>query len=267
LNGGVGGDFKHGSTGAGRWPITAGQAIGMSNISAMTPARYRRLRNGYVYPAVGLLVTHLGQIAHRSYASAQAMEVSIQRLLRSEDANDVLLGYLSVIYWGHYSAQTSDVRPGWAMAKVHRTLRTMAFIDATAYDVGSVVRKSDRHIERGKYGEAVLQLTSLPQLGFAFASKVCALLSPSSCGVIDSVLAGKHPTFGFALTQRGARQYVATTPPNRTKYDAYCRFLIREAERVNGAGAQFRWTDHDGSRRIWRAIDIERALYGANPRH
>jgi len=100
-------------------------------------------------------------------------------------------------------------------------------------------------------------LTELPGLQFAFASKVVAFLRPETCGVIDSIIAGKFNKFGFAL----AGKYVRNSRENGNRYDAYCDFLTNTAAGLNAQGEHLKWTDRDGARHEWRAIDIERAMY------
>src|SRR5438093_13525641 len=71
---------------------------------AITAAEYVARRNAYAYPAVGLggcLIT----LAQRTFLSIRSMENHHRFLLRSQDDESAVLGYLSVIYWGHYSGQ------------------------------------------------------------------------------------------------------------------------------------------------------------------
>ena len=105
---------------------------------------------------------------------------------------------------------------------------------------------------------ALLHLSQLPGLGFAFASKVCAFLAPDRCGVADSVIARANREFNFLL---GGDGFISKTRKNATAYDVYCVFLTERAEFLNSQGEGLWWTDRDGARCRWRAIDIERALY------
>src|SRR5687768_14362380 len=70
----------------------------------MTARRYLTLRNAYLYPAVGLDGSP-GVLIEREFTSIRAMEDHHRQLLRSKDDAKAVVGYLSVLYWGHFSGQ------------------------------------------------------------------------------------------------------------------------------------------------------------------
>jgi len=227
---------------------------------AMTPKNYLARRNRYSYPTVGLR-RYPGGYKHRTFPSIATMERTLRKFLMSPSAADVQLGYLSVVYWGHYSGKAGIAQPGRAMSKVDLALAGLTRLRFRPLAVAITVRSAHRLIRLKRCGDAVWGLTALPQLGFAFASKVCAFLSPGRCGVIDSVIAGRYKRFGFAMTKSGKKYYVATKASNKATYSTYCRFLAREASRLNTYGRPLRWVDRDGRKYAWRAVDVERALY------
>jgi len=81
-----------------------------------------------------------------------------------------------------------------------------------------------------RYAEALGLLCDLPQLRPAFASKVCAFLAPTKCGVVDSVMVKNYPRFGFSVDGDG---YVTNTSKNRSNYAGYCSFLQEQAGTLN----------------------------------
>ena len=87
----------------------------------MTPAQDLIHRNAYSYPAIGLDGT-LQHYTDRRFPSLVAMEDYHHKLLRSQNDNDSCLGYLSVVYWGHYSGQDQVVRSQRALGKVRLAL-------------------------------------------------------------------------------------------------------------------------------------------------
>lgn len=235
----------------------------------MTPAQYLARRNVYSYPAVGLDGT-LQQYAERRFPSLMAMEDFNRALLRSQNDADSVLGYLSVVYWGHYTGQNQVVRSQRALGKVRLALdgkyrkrkgkleRMRGVVDLGASAVAKVIRQAATSVDNGQYGEALTTLSKLPQLNFAFSSKVCAFLAPEKCGVIDSVIAKKHTRLGFEVDASG---YVRNKLTNAAKYTSYCALLKKEADALNASGAQFMWRDRNGTACRWRAVDVERALY------
>lgn len=186
------------------------------------------------------------------------MERRFHRLLLSYDASQVKLGYLSIIFWGFFSGQDGIIRSQRAMGMVNLAIRHLQRSRIDSAVIARRVWSARASLSKGRCGEAIASLLPLPMLGFAFASKVCAFLSPQRCGVIDSVIVARYPRFGFAADRKG---YVTKEMANRGCYQKYCVFLARRASWLNRSGAHLRWRDRDGRRHAWRAVDVERALY------
>lgn len=170
------------------------------------------------------------------------------------------MGYLSTIFWGHFSGQDGRTRSSRAQAKVRQALNQIK-----NGRVGGIIGAAGKiHealalVESDRCGDALQLLSStLPQLGPVFASKVCAFLAPAKCGVIDSIIAGKYLQFGFSIDSKG---YVKKAAANMACYDRYCTFLRDQAERLNQAGDDFLWKDRDNTDQRWRAVDVERAIF------
>jgi hypothetical protein len=234
----------------------------------MTPADYLDRRNAYAYPAVGLTGT-CAEFHARDFASLRAMEDYHQDLLRSPIEERAVFGYLSVLYWGHYSGKDQVKRGPRALGKVRlamtgtdrqrkgRIERMRGIEDIGITVAADVVCEAARLIDRSQFGQALKALRELPQLNFAFASKVCAFLCPERCGVIDSVIAKKHSQFGFAVDSGG---YVRRNNTNATTYTDYCEFLSRKGAWLNSIGEEFKWQDIEMARAILGGQSMSSAL-------
>ena len=236
----------------------------------MSADEYHVCRNKYSYPAVGLdgsLESHVG----RDFDTQLSMEKYHHELLRSADDTKVLMGYLSVLYWGHYSGQDQVHRAPRALGEVRlaihgadrrrkngRIERLRGINDLGVNAVSAGIRNAVSKIDAGRYGEALTELSRLPQLNFAFSSKMCAFISPEKCGVIDSVIATRYPQFGFQTDPQG---FVRNNKENARRYTSYCEYLGNEAKALNAQGEGFMWKDSNGAPYSWRAVDVERAMY------
>jgi hypothetical protein len=221
----------------------------------MNARAYLKSRNKYRYPAVGLQGS-VSQLEVREFSTIRAMEKHHRRLLRSKDDADVVFGYLSVLYWGHYSGQDRRTRGARALARVR--LATTRVSDLGVPEVAARLRRAIELLDAAKPGEALVELSQLPQLKFAFASKVCAFILPEKCGVVDSVIANARRRFKFEVDRGG---FVRKNSANAARYADYCAFLVRKASDLNARGQAFKWRDRDGTRCSWRAVDVERAMY------
>ncbi|QXH49834.1 hypothetical protein KSS94_18030 [Pseudomonas fakonensis] len=228
----------------------------------------KKYRDAYVYPMVGLGGC-LSAPRPLAFTTSHALEAHHARLLGSDQDEEVLMGYLSTLYWGHYSGTNGKHNPGRALAKVGaavngyliqrngQTYRAKGLADFGHNNAATVIREAKRLLVAHLYGQAISTLNALPQLGVAFASKVAAFLAPHTCAVIDSVIATKYPVYDFRL--RG--KYVSNAKSNFECYQHYCLTLIAQAQAQNALGQSAHWRDHDGTLYRWRAVDVERALY------
>jgi hypothetical protein len=186
------------------------------------------------------------------------MEYHHRTLLRSGDDAKAVIGYLSALYWGHYSGKHQrSLRPR-AFARVRLAKDASGRLGIS--EVAARIRDAVKMVDTAEYGEALLKLSQLPQIKFAFASKLCAFMLPEKCGVIDSVIVAAHRGFGFAVDPGG---FVRTNTANADRYAGYCSFLTTTASDLNSRGQAFKWRDRDGTLCNWRAVDVERAMYEA----
>ncbi|EGH29587.1 MULTISPECIES: hypothetical protein [Pseudomonas syringae group] len=226
-------------------------------------------REAYSYPFVGLTGT-VGQHSHIEFNTSSELDAYHHQLLRSTQNEQSVLGYLSVLYWGHYATSKGATNRNRALSKVQGAIKGSSFVrkgvnsrrrglvDLPHDQAVRLIREAITLVDSARYGEAISVLCALPQLKFAFASKIVAFLSPSTCGVIDSVIAKKNPEFGFKMSGK----YVSTASENFQHYEKYCALLFAKAEALNDLGASARWVDRDGRSYPWRALDVERAFYG-----
>lgn len=222
----------------------------------ITPYRYLARRKAYSYPAVGLRTRTVG----RRFASVTAMERHLYRLFRSANPADVVLGYLSVIYWGHYLGRSGKPNAPRALSKVHLALGGLSKKGLKDEDTAALIRAAASLLRMRRSELAIRMLMKLPQLKMAFASKVCSFLDSDCHGVIDRVIARKYRKLGFAFDAQG---YVSNGRDNILAYVQYCQFLTRQARSLNSLGTAYRWRERAGPSRRWRAVDVERALYAS----
>lgn len=215
----------------------------------MSLLKTKSQRTRYGYPTVGLMSGR-----HIQFLTSTDIDRHHGNLLRSGSEQRRFEGYLSTIYWGHYSGQAGVARAARAMSKVK-----MARKGANFHYAGRIIKSMVRLLRRRKIADAITCATKLPQIGFAFASKLCAFAAPQLCGVIDSVIVAKFPRFGFQL-QRG---YIKTSKYNALRCAEYCKYISKWARFVNSHGSQLFWLDKNRTKHEWRAIDVERALYAA----
>lgn len=210
----------------------------------------KRKRDRYSYPALAL---RSGRPCR--FRTTMELDGYHHWLLNSRIRRKRIEGLFSVIYWGHVSGKNGKIKNNYALAKVRRAKQSPNFDEAM---VAGSLSRAQALIRTKRYGQAVVELTEIPQLGFAFASKVCAFVSGTHCGVIDSVIVRQYPNFGF-VTRNG---YVRNISQNALAYNDYCRHLQRAARKLNLRGQRSRWRDRDGAAHYWRAVDVERAMYG-----
>lgn len=235
----------------------------LDTVDNALPSELLRARNGYSYPAVGLSGTWL-EFDEEHFRSHFEMENKFGNLINSDSNEEVVFGYLSVVFWGHANAGYAKARTKKAREKIigrSRKIVKFAAAGQTGLDFSAfTVREAIKMVSDKQFGNAASFLADrIPGAGFAFATKVCTFIDPSSCGVADSVIARKYPSLNFAVGENGI---IRNTQPNAKLYDEFCASLCSKARKMNALGSDFHWAD-TGAKNFWRAVDIERALYGS----
>ena len=229
---------------------------------------YKQDREGYMYPCVGLK-NEDGARAPIAFSTTTKLDEYHRNLLRSKVDDECLLGFLSVLYWGHYSGASGVIKSDRAFSKVTLAMngkgytrkgqhqRIRGLVDYPLGRAVALLRCAVSEIDQGMLGQSIYTLCALPQIQFAFASKIAAFISPEKCGVIDSVIVEKMPSLGFALRDG----YITNVKGNFPLYQSYCEYLQKTALSLSQQGDAKRWLDRDGTPNAWRAIDVERAMY------
>lgn len=236
-------------------------------------AALRQQRERYSYPTVAL--ESCTELRVRHFDATMAMDQYHNELLGEMATASLLLGYMSVLFWGYYSGQDGRIREGRAFGKVRlayegvdrtvkgKSQRVRGVLDYGPDPVASALIESREAIDRDDYELSLELLMGLPGLQLAFASKICAFMAPEKCGVMDSVIAGKYPCLGFEMqgSPSSSKGVVKGTRANRRAYGDYCRWLQQVAADANRHPEHGQWVDRDGRAYPWRALDVERALY------
>jgi hypothetical protein len=228
------------------------------------------LRNQYAYPraharfasrenAIHLEDGRSAELVHPEPSSITDLTLDCYHrdLLRSADPVDNLVGTLSTVFWGFYT-----------FSPKYATVRAMRHRDGYREKLPSSPERVARCLQAATVddlGNALGQLAELSQLGYTpFASKVIAFRFPERAGVLDNKIAD-----GLALSvwARGAPFLNGigdvSAPRYQRRYAAWCDFLCQVADGMNAgiaAGESWHWGS-DNDQQMWRAIDVERALF------
>jgi hypothetical protein len=235
----------------------------------------KSLATAYDYPRVRLVQSYQDQasalpafrerglyfVPAKSAEPYPIFERTISDDLRSGDEARVSLGLASVIFWGHYS-------DGNANRAAFRANKTAAAGSELLEDVAAIIAL----VDSGSFGEALVRAFALPEIGStSFASKIVTFLAPQNAGVFDlqiyeglarTMLASDRSLIQdwlaveFAPWAWTAYGNKATKVRTARGYDRWCARLTEVSNDLNAAGVQGPWG-------IWRAADVERAIYRA----
>ena len=215
-----------------------------------TPTEFKLAENVWVFP-VGSDVGEVTDLELDKYHFD---------LLHSESPVNNLLGTCSVIYWGYYTFSEN-----YALERIRRHLKGYkGKVGTTPAGIHAVL--SSIKANRKNLGKALAKMEDVSQLGRTpFASKVVALMYPEIAGIYDNLIAkglsrcdwkiAKDFTEGIGGVSRLTVQ---------RKYVAWCDFTRQIAEKLTDgicSGKNWYWTDTTGQQNVWRAIDVERALF------
>ncbi len=183
-------------------------------------------------------------------------------LLMSGNENDLMVGFLSVIFWGYVSGSDGVVRTARALGKVRSFRDGRAGQTPTSKNelVLSLTRARESVVQKD-YGKALYQLMSIKYLGMSFASKVVMFMNPSQTAIYDSVIAerlSKHESLNSLYIKT-----LGATEKEKIKqcstYEKWCDFCFQTAEDLNRHKAC--WTDWDNQSKSFRAVDVERSFF------
>lgn len=182
------------------------------------------------------------------------------KLLHSKDPVNNLVGTCSVIYWGYYTFSQN-----YAFERVRRHLRGYrGKVGTTPSSIHSVLKSVKAN--RTNLGKALSELENVSQLGRTpFASKVVALMYPEIAGIYDNQIAKGLARHDWEITKKflgGVGEVSSSTI--QQKYAEWCDFTRKIAENLTAgisSGEKWSWKDPKGQQNIWRAIDVERAMF------
>lgn len=193
-----------------------------------------------------------------------------RRLLSAAEDDKVLLGLVSVNYWGYYGSSSVERRPtparALARARWVRDGRPNTNGPVPLAAIAAQVRLARDRVGAGHFGQALQAINQVPEFGqMSFGSKVLMAMAPERCGVYDSII--------FAsLQDAGPRWAGYVAHPNQGMngrkadvYQRWCELLAHRAQTMNAHGVEVSgWHpsgERDTRRQAWRAVDVERAFF------
>jgi len=202
--------------------------------------------------------------AGRSQYASIELDGYHTKLLNGKTVADFFHGLLSVIFWGYVSGMDGRFRVNRAISKAKIVKNGRGSIaPQRPAEILECLRHSRRRLMGGDIQGALLKAMNIKFLGMSFASKVLMFMNPSAAVVYDSIIA-RHLTNS---ADSKLRQMAVSTGASTNKelqasaYRQWCSFCVETASSMNQAGHL--WTDWDGTKHSWRAVDVERAFFAA----
>ncbi|HUI21581.1 MAG TPA: hypothetical protein VLZ74_11135 [Methylocella sp.] len=206
-----------------------------------------------------------GEVVRQKYSSVKLDEFHYGLLTHADDET-LVHGLLSAVFWGFASGVKSRVTSGRALARSEMILRGHSH--SRPQNVEQILvqlRKTNEYLRQEKVGDALREARKVKFLGMSFASKVVMFMNPTRAAVYDSIISDK-------LRKRHATEFrslYVTTAGNSPKliaqqcerYERWCEWCSNTAQFLNRSA--MKWTDWDGSKHDWRAVDVERAFFAA----
>lgn len=236
-------------------PAALAHASGVDDFDLKVPNSSLRLRG------IGPTNEEWGRDQYCGTKSSKALDDFHHALLNSEKNDEIFHGILSVYYWGFYADRNGNIGRDRALGRAKQlingkkgyTRKNGCQVKPSPAQEPEVILKYFRtalsELRCGNIADALRQATNLSFFGLSFASKLLAFSSPDQVGVYDAVIA-KDPLIA---------RYLVSQNEQVGKYQAWCSFCRDQAAALNGKNVS--WTDWDGKKYRWRAVDIERAHF------
>ncbi len=184
--------------------------------------------------------------------SSLSLDKYHRRLLRSSVQQDRADGVLSSIYGGFYATRYG-VPTGYSRARVSWLVNgkgggpgnTVAFLSRAIKNAVPALQSKDIQ-------GALDSVLTIRYIGLSFASKLLMFMAPSQCVVLDRVIATRlrsSKDVGLRAIRISDSGFVT-----------WCEICRLAAVVANKAGSY--WTDWDKAKCKWRAVDVERAVFG-----
>jgi hypothetical protein len=184
------------------------------------------------------------------------------QLLRSTSHDDQLLGLASIVYWGYFTFSDSYARNKVTWLLQGRGRQSGVTLGPTNAAIANCLQ----FVVTRQYGQALSAFNGISQLNRTpFASKIVAFLAPDNVGVYDNrIMNGlNQANWGSIVSpcqiKNGVGQVNSKTIQRR--YQNWCAFLQRIASDLNGMGPQYMWQCTERTPQVWRALDVERAIF------
>ncbi|CAN5849376.1 hypothetical protein BH24DEI2_BH24DEI2_17710 [soil metagenome] len=223
------------------------------------------------YPLTDKLFLRFRPAKEGGLHSSKALDSHHFRLLNSESDHEIFAGIASVIYWGFFSSAAGKHNDGRArsQARFFLTGRKNARHRLELHQVADTVRLVRQLLEQKRFGHARRAVSDIQELGqVSFASKVITFLDPHHAAVFDSIISNKVMEISGLAHLKMDVNHNRISKSNQEKYRSWCEVCSSVASSLNQGihnGEPWQWTDWDGSKHDWRAVDVERALFAANP--
>ena len=242
----------------------------------MNNTDYQSARNQYHYPAWRLNLSSMSPSADKHTFTAWGMVVGASELesskalddfhfslLNSHSDDDLLLGLISVVYWGFVSGKDGKLRNARALKRaVHIADGRAKAAPQAKEEILKNLHATRMLVAADDFSGALLQALQIKFLGMAFASKLIAFMSPDKAGVYDSVISGclsnsssLHHLYVSANNALNKQQKIHQADT----YAKWCAFCKNKASELNEK--KLKWQDWNGDIFSWRAIDVERAFF------
>lgn len=221
------------------------------------------ISNGLHLAKHGPSVDQWKSAAYKEEQSSWKLDETHRALLNSDCPKKMLIGILSVVYWGNYADRDGGInhfalqRANWVVNGKKRKDGVSAPL--TLKEIVGNFDNARKYLRQSEFAHALHEAVKIKFIRMPFASKLLAFTAPNKAAVYDSVISdylmqSKNPILremGVPVTRTGKRQLEA--------YHKWCFFCQSEAKLLNESGAY--WKDWNGEEHEWRAIDVERAHF------
>lgn len=182
-------------------------------------------------------------------------------LLTSDNAQDLLHGLLSVVFWGYVSGTDGNIREERALKRTcwHLNGRINS-PPQLPQEIIFHLRNARAALEKAQVGDALIEVTRVKFLGMAFGSKVLTFMNTRVAAVYDEVISLRlegNPNPALNKLAKGVK--LTRKADQANLYAEWCGWCRQKADALNKVGAS--WRDWNGTDNAWRAVDAERAFY------
>jgi hypothetical protein len=198
---------------------------------------------------------------YKSGQSSIGLDNHHERLLNSKNGSDNLHGLLSVVFWGNFSDRHGKFL-SYALPRAEHLLSGRSHHTPQPSADVLVALQSARGLlknEECSPGHALREAMNIKYLGLSFSSKVLSFIAPECAVVYDAVISKYLQSEFSPNKEMGISVAGPLTKKKIAAYSNWCSFCKSEASSLNKLRSK--WTDWDGIKHNWRAVDVERAHF------